>query len=67
MWTLPPGLTIDDILEVVRADGLTGFCLACGADKDMVEPDAQNYPCDECKELQVFGAEFILIGIDASL
>lgn len=38
-----------------------GFCLACGADADGVEPDAENYDCDECGESMVFGAEQVLI------
>jgi len=34
-----------------------GFCHACGADADGCEPDAEEYPCEECEEEAVFGAE----------
>jgi predicted amidophosphoribosyltransferase len=37
-----------------------GFCIACGADADGCEPDAENYHCEDCGENQVFGAEQIL-------
>ncbi len=38
-----------------------GFCLACGADADGCEPDAAHYPCHECGESEVFGAEEVMI------
>ena len=38
-----------------------GYCLACGASKSNVEPDAENYHCDECDADKVYGAEQILI------
>lgn len=35
-----------------------GICLACGELKDSdCEPDARNYPCDDCGRSKVFGAE----------
>ena len=37
-----------------------GFCLACGADANGCEPDAENYLCEDCGEYQVFGAEQVL-------
>lgn len=48
-----------------EADDLqTGFCIACGYERDSCEPDARNYHCDECKEDQVFGAqEIIMMGL----
>lgn len=40
-----------------------GFCIACGADHDECEPDAQEYECYECGENKVYGAaEFVLMG-----
>lgn len=39
-----------------------GFCLACGAETEGVEPDARNYECESCGANKVFGAEEILIG-----
>jgi len=41
--------------------GNLGFCLACGAERDGCEPDARNYPCDECGENEVFGAEEVML------
>lgn len=38
-----------------------GFCIACGAYHDGCEPDARNYPCEECGENKVFGAQEILL------
>ncbi len=38
-----------------------GYCLACGAEAYGVEPDAENYICDECEEAQVFGIEILLV------
>ena len=38
-----------------------GFCLACGAEADNVEPDARRYTCDACGADRVFGAEEIAL------
>lgn len=38
-----------------------GFCLACGADHDGCEPDAERYECYECGKSTVYGAEQVLI------
>jgi hypothetical protein len=40
-----------------------GFCLACGAEAEGCEPDAEQYPCESCGELAVYGAAEILIAI----
>ncbi len=37
-----------------------GFCLACGATR-AAEPDARKYPCEECKEEMVYGAQELAI------
>ena len=39
----------------------TGYCRACGAERDSCEPDARNYECYECGENEVFGAPELLI------
>lgn len=39
-----------------------GFCLACGAEADGCEPDAQEYECEACGEPKVYGAEEIYFG-----
>lgn len=38
-----------------------GFCLACGADHDECEPDAEGYECYECGERKVMGAENVMM------
>ena len=38
-----------------------GFCLACGADAEGVEPDARKYECDSCGAFEVYGAEEVLL------
>lgn len=38
-----------------------GFCLACGADAEGVEPDATRYTCEVCEAPAVYGASELLI------
>lgn len=40
-----------------------GFCLLCGTDAAGVEPDAENYQCEQCGAEQVFGADALLLAI----
>jgi hypothetical protein len=56
------------IEEIQEADAdCVGFCLACGAEADGVEPDANKYECECCGEPRVYGAaEFALRGWVAS-
>ena len=54
-------ITIERIMQAVQADDNLGFCLACGADADGVEPDAEGYECEECGASKVMGAENCLI------
>lgn len=44
-----------------RSTDSPGFCLACGAEVDGVEPDARGYECEACGEPKVYGAEEILL------
>jgi predicted RNA-binding Zn-ribbon protein involved in translation (DUF1610 family) len=37
-----------------------GVCLACGTEMEGVEPDAENYVCVICGELEVFGLETLM-------
>lgn len=58
-------VSIDEVIEAV-AQSMTdlanpGFCIACGAYHDGVEPDARKYECEECGESKVYGAEEILL------
>ena len=38
-----------------------GLCLACGEQAYGVEPDAENYECENCGENMVYGAEQLLL------
>ena len=38
-----------------------GYCLACGAEKGCCEPDAREYPCDDCGEFKVYGLEELMM------
>ena len=62
-----PSITVARILDAVERHNTTlddpGFCLACGADADGVEPDARNYSCEACGEQRVYGAEELLLRI----
>jgi len=42
------------------AENYTGFCLACGAENDGVEPDARKYACACCGAAKVYGSEELL-------
>jgi transcription elongation factor Elf1 len=60
-------LTEDVILDAVRRRNTSldnpGFCLICGNEASGVEPDAENYECENCGAEQVFGAEELLMVI----
>ncbi len=49
------------IMAAVESGDSIGFCKACGAECDGVEPDARNYHCESCGMSEVYGAEEFLI------
>lgn len=51
--------TMDQITDAM--DSMSGYCTACGEERDSCEPDARNYECDACGEKMVFGAEELVI------
>ena len=51
--------TMEQIEEAMELQA--GYCLACGAMRECCEPDARQYQCDDCKQLQVYGAEELVI------
>ena len=57
------GITVEEILAAATSDDYIGFCVACGAEHFGVEPDARGYPCQDCGECKVYGAEEILIDV----
>lgn len=60
-----PKITQRKILGAVKRalQGLDnpGFCIACGAEADYVEPDARKCECEVCGELKVYGAEELMM------
>jgi hypothetical protein len=42
-------------------DEMIGLCLTCGAERYGCEPDAREYPCEECEALAVYGVPELLI------
>lgn len=54
-------LDIDELEAATRRGmfGLDnpGYCIACGAEADGCEPDAEGYTCESCGEPAVCGAE----------
>jgi len=51
-------------LERAAGQGDAGFCLACGAEAEGIEPDARKYECESCGAPKVYGAEeLILMGL----
>lgn len=64
---MPKILTLDVILQALESDEYLGFCLACGAEHEGIEPDARRYACGECGAHRVYGAEecLLMLGEDA--
>lgn len=62
---LHPSVTLDRVCDAVEREQTTldnpGFCTACGAEADGVEPDARNYDCEACGAPAVYGASELLI------
>ena len=54
-------ITLARLAAAVDDDSYPGFCTECGAERTGVEPDAEEYPCDECGAYAVAGAEQLLI------
>ena len=53
---------LEQIEEAMKS--YCGFCTNCGAERDSCEPDACNYPCEECGQNKVFGAEeLVMMGL----
>jgi len=58
-------ITAERVMEAVEDSHSSlanpGFCLACGADAEGVEPDARKYECECCGKRAVYGAEELLM------
>ena len=58
-------IDVNELMAALEADDNLGFCTACGAEAYGVEPDARNYRCEECDALAVYGAEELLVHVQA--
>ena len=59
---LTRGQIVDRALEALDGGAdYIGFCLACGAEAENVEPDARGYSCEACGKPKVYGAEEIIL------
>lgn len=56
-----PDVTFSRLEEAILASEEMGFCIACGAERDGVEPDAEKYRCDECGTSSVYGADQLIL------
>ena len=54
-------LSAKKIMQAAEADDGRGFCVACGAEAEGVEPDARKYECEVCGEHKVYGAEELVM------
>jgi len=54
-------VTLAQVMAAIESGDYMGFCLACGAEQEGVEPDARRYTCESCGEKKVYGAEELLI------
>ena len=59
-------ISYEDYMAYTTGLGNPGVCLACGMVDEYAdcEPDAENYPCPECEEEQMFGLETALVSGD---
>ncbi len=55
----PETPSFDELVE--GSENATGFCLECGNSQGCVEPDAQNYPCEDCGQPYVFGTDVLIL------
>ena len=56
-----PDITLDRISEAITDATNDGFCIACGAEANGVEPDAAGYTCEGCGAHGVYGTEELLV------
>lgn len=52
-------MTEEEYLEY--EDRMVGLCRNCGAERGCTEPDACNYPCEECGKKAVFGVQELML------
>jgi len=50
-----------ELLAAVESADDMGFCIFCGQEAFMIEPDANALECEECNKLGLYGAEQLLL------
>ncbi|HTF45276.1 MAG TPA: hypothetical protein VK641_15320 [Terriglobales bacterium] len=55
-----PVLTVAEMSHYQFNSG-TGFCLACGAENDGVDPDCLRGECEVCEAKKVYGIEELMV------
>jgi hypothetical protein len=62
-------ITLDRVMAAVEREAYSldnpGFCLSCGFEQDGCEPDARKYECESCGAHEVYGAEELLMMMEA--
>ena len=53
--------SIAQLEAITTGDNAGGFCLACGAEQDGIEPDTRKGRCTECGSMKVYGAEELML------
>jgi len=63
--SFPECLDYDELEEAMReslfGEQSCGFCEECGYRQFCIEPDAENYVCEECGARAVTGVELLFI------
>ena len=54
-------VTFERVSEAATAEDGRGFCIGCGHEQSVVEPDAREYPCEECGRKTVYGAYELIL------
>lgn len=50
-----------ELLAAVESADDMGFCIFCGEEAYMIEPDSHALECEECNKLGLYGAEQLLL------
>jgi hypothetical protein len=48
---------LEQVVEAIERDDMTGFCMHCGIEQSGCEPDCRECRCENCGHMQVYGAE----------
>ena len=54
-------LSIEQVIHTVEENDNMGFCIACGDEAFSAESDARRHTCESCDQLNVCGAEELLM------